>query len=217
MAFDGWPPEAFAFYAGLEADNAKPYWTAHRATFDDAVHAPMVALVEELEPLFGSGRILRPYRDVRFSKNKSPYRTSHGAMIGDVYVQVSARGIAPAAAPTTSRPTSSKRNRAAVAADETGEDLAGRIAGIAAAGIEVSGADPLKTAPRGYAADHPRIELLRYRGLIAWKQWPVEDWLSTRSARDRIVEALDTSAPLREVATGGGCGPSTVGHRRGRR
>jgi DnaJ-class molecular chaperone len=88
MAFEGWPPEAFAFYAGLEADNAKPYWTAHRATFDTVVHAPLAALVEELEPRFGPGRILRPYRDVRFAKDKSPYRTSHGAMIGDVYVQV---------------------------------------------------------------------------------------------------------------------------------
>jgi uncharacterized protein (TIGR02453 family) len=216
MAFDGWPPEAFAFYAGLEADNAKPYWTANRATFDDAVHAPMVALVDELEPRFGPGRILRPYRDVRFTKDKSPYRTSHGAMVGDVYVQISARGIGAGGGYYHLAPDQLERYRAAVAADETGEDLGGRIAGIEAAGIEVSGADPLKTAPRGYPPDHPRIALLRYRGLIAWKQWPVEDWISTGSARDRIVEALDTSAPLREWLRAE-VGPSTVGHRRGRR
>jgi uncharacterized protein (TIGR02453 family) len=216
VVFDGWPREAFAFYAGLEADNAKPYWTANRATFDHAVHAPLEALVAELEPRFGEGRILRPYRDVRFTTDKSPYRTSHGAMIGDVYVQVSARGIGAGGGSYHLAPDQLERYRAAVAAEETGEDLVRRIAAIEAAGIEVPGTDPLKTAPRGYPSDHPRIELLRYRGLIAWKQWPVADWVSTAAARDRIVEALDTSAPLREWLRTE-VGPSTVGHRRGRR
>ena len=216
MAFAGWPPEAFAFYAGLEADNTKSYWTANRATFDTAVHAPLEALVDELEPRFGPGRILRPYRDVRFTKDKSPYRTSHGAMIGDVYIQVSARGIGTGGGYYHLAPDQLERYRAAVAADGTGEDLARRIAGVEAAGIEVSGANPLKTAPRGYPADHPRIGLLRYRGLIAWRQWPAAGWVSTAAARDRIVEALDASAPLREWLVAE-VGPSTEDHPRGRR
>jgi uncharacterized protein (TIGR02453 family) len=215
MPFEGWPREAFAFYAGLEADNAKPYWTANRATFDEAVHAPLASLAQELEPRFGPARILRPYRDVRFTKDKSPYRTSHGAMVGDVYVQVSARGIGAGGGYYHLAPDQLERYRAAVAADETGEDLVRRIAAIEAAGIEVAGSEPLKTAPRGYA-DHPRIGLLRYRGLIAWRQWPVAGWMSTAAAQDRIVEALELSAPLREWLLSE-VGPSTGGDRRRRR
>ena len=198
MAFTGFPPEAFAFYAGLEADNAKPYWTSNRATFDTAVHAPMVELVAELEPRFGTGRILRPYRDLRYSKDKRPYRTSHGAMLGDVYVQLSARGLGAGGGNYHLAPDQLERYRAAVADDDTGAELVRRIAAIEAAGIEVAGGDALKTAPRGYAADHPRIGLLRYRGLIAWQEWPVADWVATAAARDRILESLETSAPLRE-------------------
>jgi uncharacterized protein (TIGR02453 family) len=214
MPFDGWPREAFAFYAGLEADNGKPYWTANRATFDEAVHAPLVALVAELEPRFGPGRIRRPYRDVRFTKDKSPYRTSHGAMVGDVYVQLSARGIGAGGGYYHLAPDQLERYRAAVAADEAGKDLVRRIAVIEAAGIGVSGSDSLKTAPRGYPADHPRVALLRHRGLIAWQQWPVADWMSTAAARDRIVEALEVSAPLREWLRSE-VGTSTIGDRRG--
>lgn len=198
MAFTGFPREAFTFYAGLEADNAKPYWTANRETFDTAVHAPMVELVAELEPLFGAGRILRPYRDLRYATDKRPYRTSHGALFGDVYVHVSARGLGAGGGNYHLAADQLQRYRAAVAADETGEELVRRIAAIEAAGVDVAGGDALKTAPRGYAADHPRIGLLRYRGLIAWQEWPVADWVATAAAKDRILASLETSAPLRD-------------------
>jgi uncharacterized protein (DUF2461 family) len=54
----------------------------------------------------------------------------------------------------------------------------------------------LKTAPRGYPKDHPRIELLRHKGLITWREWPAGAWLGTAKAKDRVVEFLRTSAPL---------------------
>src|ERR1051325_11884594 len=76
MAFRGWPAEALEFYEGLEADNSKTYWTAHKTVYDEKVHAPMLALLAELEPEFGAGKIFRPYRDVRFSADKSPYKTA---------------------------------------------------------------------------------------------------------------------------------------------
>ena len=56
----------------------------------------------------------------------------------------------------------------------------------------------LKTAPKGYPKDHPRIELLRYKGIVTWKQWPPAAWLGTRRAKDRVVEFLQLSKPLRE-------------------
>jgi uncharacterized protein (DUF2461 family) len=60
----------------------------------------------------------------------------------------------------------------------------------------VHGRDSLKSAPRGYPADHPRIELLRHKGLVAWKQWPVEPWLETPGARSEVAGFLVASRPL---------------------
>ena len=70
MSFDGFPDEALVFYEGLEADNSKAYWTDHKAVYDGCVAAPMKALLEELTS-FGEAKLFRPYRDVRFSKDKS--------------------------------------------------------------------------------------------------------------------------------------------------
>ena len=94
----GFPDEAFDFYEGLQADNSKAYWTAHRETYETAVRAPLVALLAALEDEFGAGHVFRPYRDVRFSKDKTPYKDHQGAFaeVGDAvgyYVQISADGL----------------------------------------------------------------------------------------------------------------------------
>src|SRR5947207_2165755 len=94
MSFSGWPEEALDFYDGLAADNSKTYWTMHKQVYDTAVLRPMTELVEELALEFGEAKIFRPYRDVRFSKDKTPYKTHIGAMVGRGYVQFSAQGLA---------------------------------------------------------------------------------------------------------------------------
>ena len=94
MTFRGWPEEALDFYDGLEADNSRTYWLAHKQTYEKCVLEPMTELLAELEPEHGESKIFRPYRDVRFSKDKSPYKTAIGAVIGDGYIQLSARGLA---------------------------------------------------------------------------------------------------------------------------
>src|SRR3989442_14966296 len=80
MAFRGWPAEALEFFEGLEADNTKAYWQEHKAVYETAVRPPMEQLLAELAPDWGDGRIHRPYRDIRFSPDKSPYRTHIAAM-----------------------------------------------------------------------------------------------------------------------------------------
>jgi uncharacterized protein (TIGR02453 family) len=197
MPFDGWPLEAIRFYEGLEADNSKPYFTAHRDVFEECVREPMEDLVAELEPQYGPGRVMRPYRDIRFSADKRPYKTGLAAFLGKGYVSISARGLGVGSGYYHLESDQLDRFRTAVDDDRTGPALVGVADEIRRAGIDVSGTDPLKTAPRGYAADHPRIEYLRYKGLIAWRQWPVEPWLATRAALDRIIEVLDAAAPLR--------------------
>src|SRR6266487_1390605 len=94
MAFGGWGDEALEFYEGLEADNSKTYWTRQKAVYEEQVLRPMTELLDELGPEFGESKIFRPYRDVRFSKDKTPYKTHLGAMLGGGYIQLSARGLA---------------------------------------------------------------------------------------------------------------------------
>lgn len=106
-------------------------------------------------------------------------------------------------------PDQLERYRQAVASDITGHELERRISAIRSGGIDVHGTDTLKATPRGYPADHQRIELLRYKGLIAWQQWPVEPWLGTPAAKDRIAEFLATTQPLADWLDGH-VGPSEL-------
>jgi uncharacterized protein (TIGR02453 family) len=196
MSFGGWPAEALDFYEGLEADNSKAYWTAHKTIYEEKVLGPMSELLEELAPEFGEAKIFRPYRDVRFSKDKSPYKTNIGAVIGDGYLQLSAQGLAAGSGMWMMAPDQLDRYRQAVASDETGAQLERVIAGVERHEVTVHGHGVLKKAPRGYPADHPRIALLRYKGVTAWQEWPAEAWLGTPAAKDRVSAFLAASAPL---------------------
>ena len=199
MAFRGWPAEANEFYEGLEADNSKAYWQAHKAVYDAAVKGPMDELLAELAGEFGAGRIFRPNRDVRFSHDKSPYKTAMGATLaGGGYVQLSASGLGAGTGMYVMAPDQLDRYRRAVAAERTGGELAAMVKRLAKSGIEVSAHESLKTAPKGYPKDHPRIDLLRQKGLISWKQWPVGAWLGTRKAIERVVEFLRTSKTVND-------------------
>jgi uncharacterized protein (TIGR02453 family) len=202
VAFRGWPAEALEFYEGLEADNSKAYWTAHKELYESAVHAPMVALLADLEQEFGAGKIFRPYRDVRFSADKTPYKTHIGATVEKGgYVQLSARGLGCGTGMYMMAPDQLDRYRRAVAEEVVGSALEAVIAGIAKHGITVTGHERLKSAPRGYPKDHPRIELLRHKGLIAWREWPAAAWLGTPAAKRRVVDFLRTCQPLNDWLT----------------
>ncbi|MGH3202033.1 MAG: DUF2461 domain-containing protein [Streptosporangiaceae bacterium] len=197
MAFSGWPEEALDFYDGLAADNSKTYWTEHRATYDQKILGPMAELTEELAAEFGEPKIFRPYRDVRFSADKTPYKTHIGATVGHVgYIQLSAEGLGAGAGMWEMNPEQLARYREAVADDGSGADLEEVIAVIEKADVTVHGHGALKSAPRGYPVDHPRVALLRYKGVTAWKQWPVEPWLETAGAKDHVVSFLRTAQPL---------------------
>jgi uncharacterized protein (TIGR02453 family) len=159
----------------------------------------MVELLAELEPEFGEGRIYRPHRDVRFSPDKSPYKAAIGASLAHGgYVQLSARGLAAGRGMYLLAPDQQERYRRAVADDVAGTLLQALADDLRRRGIELAGHDRLKTAPRGYPRDHPRVELLRYKGIIAWRQWPVAAWLGTAAAKRRVVEFLRAATPLNE-------------------
>jgi uncharacterized protein (TIGR02453 family) len=198
VTFRGWPSEALEFYEGLSADNSKTYWTAHKEVYDTQVHAPMVELLAALEPEFGEGKIFRPYRDVRFSADKSPYKTHLAAWLSaGGYLQLSADGLAAGSGMYQMAPDQLDRYRRAVADERLGGELTAVIATIEKAKVGVQGHGSLKTVPKGYPKDHPRVDLLRHKGLTAWKEWPPAAWLGTAAAKTRIVDFLRTSLPLR--------------------
>jgi len=197
MAFKGWQAEAIEFFEGLEADNSKAYWQDHKAEYEKLVKAPMEELLADLKKEFGEGRIFRPYRDVRFSKDKSPYKTNIAATLSKGgYVSLSSEGLGSGSGYYGLMPDQLAHYRAAVADDRTGKPLARMVEKAIADGIEVSAHDVLKTAPKGYPKDHPRIELLRQKGLIYWRMWPAGAWLGTPKATDRVVELLRAAKPL---------------------
>ena len=197
MAFRGWPVEAVEFYEGLLADNSKTYWTAHKTTYDNDVLAPMKELVAEASAEFGDGKIFRPYRDVRFSADKTPYKTHIGALFErGAYVQLGADGLAAGRGVWHLEGEQLQRYRAAVDDDDAGKELVAIIADLERQDIEVLSREALKTAPRGFDKDHPRADLLRRKGLAAWQAWPVAAWLGTAKAMERVVGLWRAAEPL---------------------
>jgi uncharacterized protein (TIGR02453 family) len=212
MTFRGWPVEALEFYEGLEADNTKSYWLRNKAVYDEKVLGPMQELVAELEPAWGETKIFRPYRDIRFSADKTPYKTSIAAVVGDAYIQLTALGLGAGSGMWEMAPDQLERYRAAVDDGRSGKSLAGIVTKAKTAGVDIMGHGELKTAPKGYPKDHPRIDLLRYKGIITWKEWPAGAWLGTKKAKDRIVEFMKSSKPLNDWLKTR-VGPSTMPER----
>ena len=197
MTFQGWSDAILDFFEGLEADNSKTYWQMHKKVYDQQVRAPMQELLAELTEEFGEPKIFRPNRDIRFSADKTPYKTQIGATLsGHGYVQLSAAGLAVASGTYAFASDQLARYRRAVSLDLPGDALVKVVDEARGAGLTITAASTLTTAPRGYPKDHPRIELLRMKGLVTWKQWPVEPWLATATASDKVVSVLRTSVPL---------------------
>ncbi len=199
MAFDGWPVEAIEFFEGLEADNTKTYWTDNKALYERCVRAPMEELLAELAPTHGEGKIFRPYRDVRFSKDKSPYKTNIAATLAEGgYVSLGADEFGVGTGYYSMAKDQLERFRAWIVDDDEGPALQAMVDDLRGAGLEISAHDILKTAPRGFPKDHPRIELLRLKGLIAWQSWEVGAWLESREPVERARAFLATTKPLVE-------------------
>jgi len=194
-AFSGFGEGAVEFYDGLLVDNSKAYWTDHREVYEADVRAPMQGLLADLEPEFGPGKIFRPYRDVRFSNDKTPYKTHCGATAGPFYVQVGADGLMAAGGHYQMASDQVARFRTAVDDERRGTDLEKLLAVLRADGITVAG-ETLKTRPRGVDPDHPRIELLRHKGIYGWRSWPPDDVLHEPGTLKRVVTTWRALRPL---------------------
>jgi uncharacterized protein (TIGR02453 family) len=203
-SFDGFPREAFAWFAGLHADNSKRWFSAHRETYERAVREPLEALLDQLAgELGGAVKLFRQHRDTRFSADKSPYKTTTYGLIVDrpdsltgLYAQLSADGFFAGTGYHVLAPDQLARFREAIAGDATGPALEDAVASAEAAGIETFG-EALKTAPRGYSRDHPRSRLLRHRSLVAGRRLDAgADGIARAAALDHARTTWAACAPM---------------------
>jgi uncharacterized protein (TIGR02453 family) len=198
--FTGIPVAALDFYDDLELDNTKSFWAAHKDVYETAVRGPMTALAQALEPEFGVAKVFRPYRDVRFAKDKTPYKTHQGVFVPQgpatgYYVQVGAPGIRVGVGFYEASGPRLARIRAAIADERRGTELERILESLHGSGWE-RGGEQLKTSPRGYDADHPRIELLRHKSMSLGKSYGFEPFIHTPELLDRVRDDWREASPF---------------------
>ena len=199
-AFRGWPPEALDFLRDLEANNDRDWFKANRARYDEFLVGPTQALAEDLSAL-GPPRSFRPWNDTRFRPGP-PLKEHVGLAIGyggagGHYVELSLDGLLVAAGLHMPAPDQVDRMRRAIDQPSTAKELERAIARAARAGLVLNEPD-LVRAPRGYPADHPRLDLLRRRRLTVAKLHDLRAWLHRPEAGRRIRGGLDSAAPFVE-------------------
>jgi uncharacterized protein (TIGR02453 family) len=185
--FDG---DLAGFFAGLRQNNNRDWFDAHRDEWERVVRVPIELLLGEAEQQYGPGKVLRQNRDVRFARDKSPYRTSAAMVAGLMYLRASDEGLELGGglySPTreqlgAARTVIDERPQAATALEKILDDLEGK-------GYTITGPS-LRTAPRGFLRDHPRIELLRLQSFAALRQLPLS------ASRDVIGATWDETEPL---------------------
>ena len=200
MSFTGFPVAALDFFDDLEMDNTKSFWEAHRTVYKEAVEAPMRALCAELAPDSRAAKVFRPYRDVRFAKDKTPYKTHQGAFVGagpstGWYVEISPRGTRVGAGFYEASGPQLAAIREAMADDTTGPALDRMLKRLAKDAWEIGG-EELKTSPRGYDQDHPRIHLLRRKQVIVGRSYGFEADAIGPGLVDRVRTDWRTLRPL---------------------
>jgi uncharacterized protein (TIGR02453 family) len=203
MRFEGFGAGATRFYEELAADNTRDWWLANRDRYERDIRAPLEHLLDDLAGEFGEGKVFRPNRDTRFSKDKSPYKTAAAAVVGasgdgshSLYLQLSAEGLMVAGGAYMLGGDELARLRAAIDDQRTGPELVGIVERLREQGAQTGAHDAVKTAPRGYPVDHPRIDLLRNKGIIGWFDHAPGPWLATAAARDRVIAGWRAIAPL---------------------
>ena len=207
--FEGWTGDFQGFFLGLMADNTKAYFDSHRSQYEQEVRGPMVALLADLEPEFGAAHLARPYRDIRFSSDKSPYKTNLYADVREGgYIALDAHGLIAAGGRYMIDTPQLARFREAIAADGSGGELEGIVSALRKKGYEIGG-EELKRVPPPYPQDHPRGRLLRHKRLIYWRRWESALWIATPQARERVAAVWRDGAALnawmaRHVVAAGG-------------
>jgi uncharacterized protein (TIGR02453 family) len=194
--FDGFAREATQVLAGLTANNNREWFQAHRDTYEQAVREPMKALVGEFEARFGPGKLSRINRDNRFFKDRPPYKTHIDAGVGGYYLSLSANGFYVGTGFYMPDSSVLEKFRAAIDHDASGKELVTIIAGLRRKGYRVDTHERLTSAPRGFAKDHRRLDLLQMKDIHAGLLTPPGPALSSRKLLDRVTRTMTDLKPF---------------------
>ena len=187
----GLDADAFAFYAELEQNQNREWWLANKQRYDARVKAPVERLVDALGGEFGPLKIFRPYKDVRFSADKRPYKDHLGLVTADdsaatYYLQLSQHGLMLAGGLYQPAREQLARFREIVDDNRLVGDLEATLEEVGESGFTIMTSDALTTAPRGFSVDHPKIALLRLKRLAIAAEHAPADWMTGPELVDRV-------------------------------
>ncbi len=183
--------DAFAFYAELAEHQTKEWWLANKKRYDTRVKAPVERLVDALGGEFGPLKIFRPYKDVRFSADKRPYKDHLGLVTADdsaatYYLQLSQHGLMLAGGLYPPAREQLARFREIVDDNRLVGDLEATLDEVSESGFTIMTTDALATAPRGFSVDHPKIALLRLKRLAIAAEHAPAAWMTGPELVDRV-------------------------------
>ncbi|MFT3711702.1 MAG: DUF2461 domain-containing protein [Archangium sp.] len=183
MSFEGFHKDGVGWFHALSIQQNRDWFQANKEDFERLWNAPMKAFLAELKsPLqkifkkpVGEPKVFRIHRDVRFSKDKSPYKTWMAGLLpfaggkamegpAALYLHLGLEEFV-AFGFYVLEPPQLKRLRAGILDDKKGKDLEKRVALAGKSGLEHTSMESLKRAPPGVDPKHPRIELLKQKAL----------------------------------------------------
>jgi uncharacterized protein (TIGR02453 family) len=213
--FAGFPKQGVSFFQGLAVSQSRDWFQAHKADYESLWRVPMLSLLTGLrgpaEKIYGRKvappKIFRINRDVRFSKDKSPYKLHCGGLLGfgevsspegvaGLYVQLGLEEDFVATGFYQLEPDRLALLRKRILDEKSGSKLAKLVAAIEAKGQSVLSGEALKRAPSGVDPDHPRIELLRQKGLAVSFPAIPKAVRHTAGLEKWLLEQLKTAAPV---------------------
>ena len=217
MGFDGFPEAGLAFLGDLAAHNDRDWFEAHRAAWDGGVVPAMLAWCGELSerlrdvmpkltfvPRLG-GSLYRLNRDVRFSRDKSPFKTHVAALLWEggaekhdapgVYLHVSAGEVIFGGGIYVFEDGRLDRYHKLLHNPDSASRLLAALATAKKAGLKPDGEKQVKP-PRGFDPEGPFAELAKYKGLVVAKSVKPAAWLHSKEALDRSEAAARAYAPL---------------------
>jgi uncharacterized protein (TIGR02453 family) len=218
--FEGFADGNAKFFKAIAKKNDRAWFQAHKTEFEEGWNVPMKLLLAEVKEAIDRAyihcdldepKVFRIFRDVRFSKDKSPYKTHIGGFIPlkrggkkatdlpmALYFHVGATESFGAAGHYMMEPDSLARFRAAVADEKRGKELLRILGSLTKKGFPADSHERLKRVPKGYDPDHPRAEMLKRKGLVVSFPKIPAGLLTAPKLTKWLADGCKTAAPLVE-------------------
>lgn len=195
MNFNGFSSDVFSFYEELHENNTRDFWQEHKSFYESEISKPLIELAALLSPEFGSVKVFRPYRDLRFTKDKRPYQEFASLAVeqtpqgGALYFQLSADGIYVAGGFWRIESTQLETWREALNNPGFAQEAHSFIDKLMKEGFELNKTNILKSAPKGYSTQHPEIDLLRLKSLTIGRHFKKAAWMHRTECYNKVAES----------------------------